>query len=484
MNNLLSINQNRQLQLLEYLNKSKLASQKVILKELAYNKKTLISDINAINGMIAPLSVQNLSHKGIQLLIPMNYNFDYIYSCYLASSNEYALIETLFFDESHSLTSLSDKLYLSISSLRRLISKINTTLNESGMTISSQPLSLVGNEKKIYAFMISFLFERFSPTDPIYSSPPVACIEVILHIMAKKNNLTLNYPDVNRAKIWIYTILIRLKNGHFPPNPQTIPPYIDTSITNESSIVHSFTAHFKLPLNEEILAYMFQFLLIKDYALNFSILKLFASQNKKINYKLDIIEQILARLSEEFSLSLKNKEIVILEMYNTTLLMAGDTFILNNRNKIFVDSITRYNRAFLTILNEELIHLSTSKKSKESEMYSLAYSLTTHWPQLSLKLQSLQKKVQVGLFFYTDHEHTEYIRDELTYYFRDKLTIDVMPELSLKKFRHHAPDYDIVVTNIYGLEIENVSVVAFPFAPSIRDYKILEELIEKINQKN
>lgn len=482
MTNLLSINQNRQLQLLEYLNKSKMASQKTILTELNYNKQTLITDINTINGVIAPLSIQNFSHQGIQLTIPPNYNFDYIYSCYLSISNEYALIEILFFDETHSLSSLSDKLYLSISTLRRLILKVNDTLQESDISISSQPLSLIGNEQKIYRFMISYLFERYSPTDPFFSSPPIECIEQIIHIMAEKNKVPLNYPDLNRAKIWIFTILTRLKNGHFPTKPQVIPPNIDTSITNNSSITNSFTAHFKLPLTNDILAYMFQFFLIKDYAFNFQMLQLLASQNRSINNKLNIIDHTLSLLSDKFYLPLENKETMIFELYNTTLLTGDNSFILNNRNKIFVDSITRYNKPFLRILNRELANLYTQKQMTESEMYALAYCLTTHWPQLSLKLQSIQKKIRVGLFFYTDSEHTDYIKDELTYYFRDKLQIEPMEELSLLDFKRHAPTYDIIITNIYALEVEDVEILSFPFTPSIREYKLIEEIVEKIDR--
>lgn len=480
MTNLLSKSQNRQLKLLEYLYKYESVPQKLILKNLNYNEKTLLSDIQSINESVAPIAIHNKPYLGVQLIIPNNYNFDYIYRCFLSTSNEYALIETIFLDESHSLSSVSDYLYLSMSTIRRLILRINTQLEESGIGISSQPLSLVGSEEKIYGFMVSYLIERFSPTDSFFYSPKFACIEEIIHIMAEKNGVSLNFPDLHRVKIWIYTFLIRLANGHFPAKPQDIPKQFDTSITTNISIVNTFKVHFKLPLNKEIISYMFQFLLIEDYALNFSMLKLLATKNNHINYKLNVIEHTIKRLSEEFSLPLENKETLILEMYNTTLLMLiGNTFILNNQHKIFVDSITRNNRAFLYILNTELTKLFVSKKMEESQMYYLAYCLTTHWPQLYLKLQSIQKKVHIGLFFYTDSEHTEYIKDELTYYFRDKINIDLMPELSLKEFKHNAPNYDIVITNIYGLEIENVSVVSFPFSPSIRDYKIIEEIIEK-----
>ncbi len=483
LTNLLSKSQNRQLQLLEYLSKYESVSQKMILEDLEYNEKTLITDIHTINDCISPLSVHNQPYLGIRLIIPANYNFDYIYNCFLSSSNEYALIETIFFDETHSLSSLSDRLYLSISTVRRLILKINTELEHSEMTVSSQPLSLVGNEKKIYGFMTSYFLERFSPTDPFFESPPFDCIEKIIRTLAKNNDVPLDYPDLNRAKVNIYTVLTRLKNGNFPTNALDIPPRFDLSITNDSSMVHSFATHFNLPLNKKILSYMFPFLLIQNYALNFSILQSLASQNPKINHKLSIIEHMLILLSDEFNLPLENKEEVILQMYNATLQLFSNSFILNNRNKIFVDSITRYNRPFLLILNRELAKLFKKKAMKESDMYALAYCLTTHWPQLSVKLQSLQKKPRIGLFFYTDTEHTKYIKDEVMYYFRDKLTVDLMPEMSLMEFKHNAYNYDIVITNIYGLELENVRIISFPFVPSIQDYKVLEETIEKINKK-
>lgn len=69
------------------------------------------------------------------------------------------------------------------------------------------------------------------------------------------------------------------------------------------------------------------------------------------------------------------------------------------------------------------------------------------------------------------------------YYFRDKLTVELMPEMSLMEFKHNASNYDIIITNIYGLELENVRIISFSFAPSIQDYKVLEETIEKMKKK-
>lgn len=480
MRDLLSINQKRQLHLLEYLSNTKLIPQKVLLKELAYNKKTLLSDIIAINAVISPLFIQNQPYQGISLSIPANYNFDYIYSRYLSENIEFAILESIFFDETYSLSTLAEYFYISSSTLRRILSNINKNLSTFSIEISLQPLALIGDEEQIYLFMTNLLYEKYAPPNLPFNSLQIECLEQLILTVSSKTWVSLTFSDFNRIKIWLLIIIIRIKNGHYPKVYKQLSEQIESSVLTNSVLTSSFYSNFQIPLTKQNLAYMFQFLMIQDYATDLSSLSLLSTTHASVKYKLDIIEQTLEKIANEYNLAIKNKQQVILKIYNKSLVVQAETFILNNRNKHFVDAITAHNSTFLTILTEEFDKLYPQRSMKEYEMYALAYCLTTNWPQLSLKLQSSQKKLQAGLFFYTDVAHAHFIKEELSAHFNTKLQFTIMTELSLSDFKKNASNFDIVITNIYGLEIENVHVVCFPNVPSIKEYKILDELIGAI----
>lgn len=95
-------------------------------------------------------------------MIPTNYSRTLIYSYILSDSLEFKLLETVFFLESFSTESLAEKLFISASTLRRLIKTMNKKLVKYNFYISSSPYKLIGSETAIRNFIIHLFFEKYS----------------------------------------------------------------------------------------------------------------------------------------------------------------------------------------------------------------------------------------------------------------------------------------------------------------------------------
>lgn len=121
--NLLSEKDERLLQLTELVYKEEGLLIRDICVSLNMTNKTLKTDIERANELFSPIQILETGKGGLKLVIPKNYSIAYIYNCFLLESKEFNILEKLLFCEQYSVDNLAEDMYISSSSLRRIIKK-------------------------------------------------------------------------------------------------------------------------------------------------------------------------------------------------------------------------------------------------------------------------------------------------------------------------------------------------------------------------
>ncbi|EUJ47582.1 helix-turn-helix domain-containing protein [Paenilisteria rocourtiae] len=487
MKNCLSKQHLRHLKIINLLYSNKNMTLDKISFTLGFNSRTLRKDIEQINDYAAPAEILS-SKTGFYTYIPMNYNIDYLYAAILRDSTEFSLIEEIFFNENHSIDSLSEKLFISSSTLRRTISYLNKTLKKKKIKISSQPLILTGSEPEICNLIIHVMEEKYGIANIPFPKIQVGALDKILTWVAKTNEQRLDFCELNRLRLWIMVILTRVRNGHIQAKDAKFPEGIDTSLLKNKVLTGLFKSVFKIELTEQVAYSLFGIFINTKFAFNYEHLEKLVASDDAVKVSVEKNSQLLDTLSNRLDIPIENKEHILINIYNTVALstnLSSENYILYNSNQALVNRITNQHPYFTDILNEALKKIFGTTGYNTHRRDTLTYILLTHWRNLAIHLQQGTPTVSVGILLDTDIEHMELIKDELHVRFDNKFNVSIAEEFTLPAFKKNASMYDIIVTNIPGLSFKNdTMVVCISMFPTPLDIKNLQNCYDKLTSSS
>lgn len=483
MKNCLSKQHLRHLKIINLLYDNKNMTLDKISFTLGFNSRTLRKDIEQINDYAAPIEILS-SKNGFYTYIPMNYNINYLYAAILHDSTEFSLIEEIFFNENHSIDSLSEKLFISSSTLRRTISYLNKTLKKKKIKISSQPLLLTGDESEICNLIIHVMEEKYGISNIPFPKIQIGALDKILTWVAKGNGQQMDFCELNRLRLWIMIILTRVRNGHIQSKDAKFPEGVDTSLLKNKVLTGLFKSVFKIELTEAVAYSLFGVFIHTKFAFNYEHLEELIASDNAVKISVEKNQQLLDTLSNKLEIPIENKEHILINIYNTIVLssnLSSENYILYNSHQSLVHRITNQHPYFTDILNETLKKIFGSSGYNKNRRDTLTYMLLTHWRKLAIHLQQGTPTVNVGILLDTDIEHMELIKDELYVQFDNKFSISITEEFTLSAFKKKASMYDIVITNIPGLSFKNdTMVVCISMFPTPLDIKNLQNCYEKL----
>ncbi|WP_347078254.1 helix-turn-helix domain-containing protein, partial [Bacteroides stercoris] len=187
-----------------------------LAEELKVTDKTIIADIDNFNSSCFPAYIEVNQYKEVTLKIPSNLNLDDIFIKILNNSIYIEVLKYILISEP-SLTEISAKLFLSKTSVRRIITKINTYFSKERLDIQiilttrlqiilTTRLQIIGDEIYIRKFFSSMFKEICKEKDLPY-------FEMIYKML--KRCLIKQGRDASSSKIiytvyYIFTSIIRI----------------------------------------------------------------------------------------------------------------------------------------------------------------------------------------------------------------------------------------------------------------------------------
>lgn len=476
--NILSTKSLRELSLVRFLIKNGPTHSTIIQKKLNYNGATLYRDIDQLNEIITPAQI--IKRNSIALSIPTNLNNRYIFSRIMSNSSEFSLIEEIFFHEHHSLQSLSDKLFLSQSTVKRMIKKINSILKEYDIVITSFPIKITGTEKHVCNLIIRIFEEKYSNHNfPFKKEIPYA-LEKIISQNLKKESLHLNYPDIEQAKLMISVIMKRMQNGNSKILTNFNLPEIYWDSLNKPFYKRIFKSIFKIDLTKQNISYLFYPFFRNKFALDFKQLNQLQNEFPEVKKILINFKKLINNIAIHYSIEIENEKDLIFHLYNTNELTLTFSHIIYNKSKEFLDTLTEYNEEFIIYMNKNLVQLGIEKNKQNGDIYALPYILVTHWKNLAIQLQKSKPKILVGLLFDSDIEHMLFIKDLLSNKFAYQLDIVLIENLQIKKLEKNIGKLDLIVTNVPELNINFHEIICTSMYPSPSDLYKIEQRYQSI----
>lgn len=486
MKNILSKSQFRQLQVIELLYSNQATSIIKLSKKINTSEKTLRQDIQELNILLAPSRIDISSISGLSLQLDTKMSIESIYSLFLFKSTEFLIIEHVFFHNYQCLDSLAEELFISTSTLRRMIATINQNLETINCQIDSQVLDLVGNENQICNFMIHYFEEKYRNSSAIFPKIQLKTLNKIFLTVFNSLEVTPNYPDLEKLRLWSMVILTRIKTGHRFTFTKEQHDRLPKEVLNNSLLKQLFRATFSIQLTPDVFFQVFYFFFNNKYCQTLEQLDALAKKDRSIAELIESLYQFLESISNKLEIELENKDELVLDLYNMDALYYGNSYILYNRYQAYIESITHDYSNFYHFIKKEVNQNPFIKKKKWSQdaINNFFYMLITHWPDLA---HGIEKSIPVfsgALFFDTDTEHVKMLQDRLSYFFQDRLNFTILESLTLSELKKSATQYDMLLTNLFDIELKKTRVVVLPLALQTSDLKKIDEVYLDLLQES
>ncbi|MDZ5759248.1 helix-turn-helix domain-containing protein [Carnobacterium maltaromaticum] len=469
----------KQLKLLEYLSDRGWVPFDELTIEIGGTKKSIRGNIKEINGYLKPLKIEESLERGIYLSIPTSASIYSIYSKMLYRSREFQMIELIFFDESFTLETLSEELFISLSTLKRMIKRLNPILEKLNIQIATNPIKISGSETQICNFMIHYFEEKYIDEKSPFSETYQRTLREWILMLSGKMQQNLNYPDLKKVEMWIMVNLIRVRNGNLgePINFQ-LPKEI--KLATDSYFLDKFYTVFGIAMNPSIVARLVYIFINGNFAFTYEQMLNIAAADPEKEKTVRQVENLLTSLKEELNLPLVKRDTLVKDLFNVVYLQYGIVYILFNKHKYFFKKVLKDNKKASSSIRGACEDAFADKKFDENKIYSIAYVLVTHWEDMLSNLNRELPKIQIGLFFDTDLEYMDLLKKQLQYFFKDKVEIQIMNDLTFASFRENTAHYDFVLTNIVNLDSNGVPIITLPIYPSLQDWEKINELYQKI----
>lgn len=456
MYDVLEANERRRLEVLEYLYSS---DDWIPLKELA--KKTGSSERILKQDMIQmreyySIEILQTSHRGIRLVFPPNYSIDDIYRTILKNSTAFNFIEKLIYDDNKTVFELADELFISSSTLFRIIKKLNVSLRKYYVQIQTHPCKIISeNEDTIRYFYLNYFSERYSSFEWPHKMINQEIYEQLLLLLMKENNITLDIADFNRLKQWTVIPFIRTQQGHYTEITSSKYSKMIPDFSKFQPVLEMIERTLGIPLDKDFLEQIFSVFINNNFALTFDSLLEDTQTDPFVEKSISVHRTLLHNLSNQIEIPIPNRNHLIKEMYNITHFVFKSksghylpSFILFDQKKFFIQSIEEL---FPDFIKEAFATLKRYEKKmdltyNESAQYEILYTLIIHWEHLIPELYKRKEKVHLLIVSSFDLEHAKMIQDLLHHYFKEEISTEIYekPVFSLEDVKEQP--HDILVT--------------------------------------
>ncbi|WP_154065040.1 helix-turn-helix domain-containing protein, partial [Enterococcus durans] len=167
MFDILSNKLKRQLHLLELLFEKENYRFQDIEKKLACSAKTVRNDLNDIISYAKEIHIQMDRDIGVTVTIAPHITEDYIYRTILKESIEFRFLEAILLNHYGSYLELCEELFISESTLRRIVKKINQVLKKHQLTIRGL-IKIIGKKETITQLMACLFQEKYTCLEEVF----------------------------------------------------------------------------------------------------------------------------------------------------------------------------------------------------------------------------------------------------------------------------------------------------------------------------
>lgn len=479
--NLLSKQDKRYLVILESLFIKESTTLNDLMTVTNSSRKTIREDLQVINEFIDPMVIKT-SHDGCHLDYPLNIGIDYIYSCILKNSLEYTFLEMIFFEKKGSIEAYAEDLYLSPSTIRRMITRINKQTKKYDFQISTAKLQLVGNEAHIYNTIIHYFKEKYIHQNYPFSNIQKKALHMLINYALKKHSEFNTMSDIESLQLIVLVSLVRIQNNHhiIIDTKTEIDDFL-TEILKDKMLKTLFKSVFRIEFSKHNIIHLFYPFIKGGFAFTYDDVLKVTKRDSRIKQHINNASQYIDNIASILGLPISNKEQIIIEVFNLIILNAGKDYLLFNKRKFFLDYFAKESPYITNILYKEIENnFFYLDDITDNDKDQFIYILVIHWKELSNKIYSFNPIYRVGIYMNWDVEHNSFISGILSQHFLGRLTFEPIVASGYEDAKVIFKNYDFILTNISNLKADGINFLVCNEYPSVDDLYNISKMYSKL----
>lgn len=380
------------------------------------------------------------STKGARIIFNQNSGLKSLYQYMLRNSIAFQLLETLFLNEGQSIAELSNRFYISLSSMYRLIRQVNEDLEHYEFSIETNPSRLSGNETNIRNFFYHYFAQAYTFEDWPFTDINKKSLEKFLNFHISFTHLKNDFAYFNKFKIIGAVNLTRYKNNYFIETDH-INMNLDEVLALKdlySDLFMEFERDLDITYNTELVLQLFKNYLQTTFSLSYENLTDRVKTDPQTDEEVDVISSLLDRIASANNLKIPDKEFLVLALRNIAhldYLEPKPRYTLYNQDKFFVEEIAQEFPKFYESVYQAMSELRTflNKPDTIEGIIFYMYTLFTYWRTLLQQLREQQDKIKVLVISDRHISHTRMLRDYIYFDFSEKVDIDIYSAIQLNK---------------------------------------------------
>ena len=455
---LLSSKAKRQLELMEFLiTTRKWTHIKILSEKFMCTERILKQDIAELREAFPNIDIQS-STNGIRIYSAKETSIEDIYRYFFANSQNFTLLEYIFFHEGESIAEISNAFYTTPTNLYRIVNKMEKAIETKfKINIQLSPVSITGNEIDIRYFFAQYFSERYN----FLYWPFIDFNENDLDEFAKYFYTPTNYPmgfAVFHMYKWMVMIgIYRVKNKHYVPIPENFfeeifPPFAQLPDIEEK--LAYFSEKFQLNLTPELLAQIFISFIQDTIFLSPEEFSNSLGEDTYAKNSSNLLDQMLTKIENKLQIHFNNRNELIWHMHNTVHLERQETFtdplLFNQKQRTILNFEKHFSKAFEIMKEELLQYLKAMNRTHTPEHINhLIYTLFTHGEDTAVQLLLNRPPVKVLVISNFDHAHPITLKNILSYYCNNRFIFETWTKVDLSTEILNQTDFDIIVANFY-----------------------------------
>ena len=434
------------IELIKKLKKRSYSYDELLLRlDISRNNLTkVIQDLNQIVGT----EIISIQKAVISLNLNRNISYDYCISKILKNSFEYTLLEYIFFNENTSYQSLSLALYVSESTIRKVIGQLNVKLRTIDCEILTRPIRMDGNERNIRTLYFRLFKEKYGVSNTPFEGDEKQFINQFYEIAFSFSYRNQSLQERLNFQLMSLVALTRKKNQH------AFTTCYNNNLCSssiESKVLEYSTSEIKkIPesLSTDFLEQVFSVFLKDEFVAYANYKELATSDNRDFQSLLKIIDEIAhlfnVVINEEEKLKLCRDMYDGIFGYLSVEKEVADLTIVNDEYYNFLQETDLLLRDIIPIIKE--IFLQYIREDKRY-YFPLAYFLIrTRFNNIII--EGIGDKLKVNVYVYIDFDmhYAKYVQKKIEFEIGNLVDVYLLRDIAEMDEKYQKGD--LIVTNL------------------------------------
>lgn len=492
---LISTKEKRKYRIIESLYKAdKLLKINELAELIDASARIIKYDLPEIKESLKKISGDILSSAdGIFLQLPASIGLDYFQRQLYHQSNSFLLLEKIFFEEDLGFSEMMAYLYISDSSLRRLIKNIQLALQEYGIQLETNPFRISGDEALIRNFYTAYFSEKYTLDDWPFENVDRDIIHQLLTLGRKNYEIPGVAMRYHHYHFFFGVELSRGLNGYSLSPTHQLSDHFRESMFQVFS--KSTTSSNKIhPIVESSLRQYFNEFVDWGIFISVPYLQVRMEQDNDLKQKIQHLKLNIHALRMLFDLPETDLHYLILQIHNVLetyrLFPPGETvkkYLLFPPFNIGYKELVKqkiplfYQEAeqmFIRICNNRGVIL------QKDDFDFLLYLLLSWWDNLTFDFLKKFNSCRILVASHLSLNHAKTITANLQSELSSHYTFDILPGNHLTKEKLAKRQFDLlIVTKSTTLEIEQPILYMDGIAMRER-FSLLRQMTEDVVEKN